>query len=594
MPDSRLVAYAKIIGTDFEFFMQTLSIIIGRTAAVSLTTEPSHLDVDLTGYDGIDTRHCTIMYNFDREMFELKVLSETHPVQVNDLLLKKSSRPHMLRSKDLVIVGDAHFYFLLPQGEVTHERSPHDLSKSNSMPRNPPLLKSKDMFVPSGSPHPRGLVPQQDYHRMGQPPVGYAQQSQQPPQHPRHPPLHAIHSQPPHGSYGNADLQPAPPTHRGDGENDGEGSAYSTHQQVQRQGSAYSNDEQQSPYPSYRTGPESRPPYSHPSQLHAHYGPSSQGGYQAYPSQRQPQGGSQSQTGSYNGSPLLRQSQYPPTSPQSRPVATMYSGIKPHPQQQQRPKQYAQKKKRKATGKNAEATPRKKKKEKMNKSKGQKDDCEREPLYGEEREIAETVGWSATNSADQSYASSAEEDIDSTTEDEGHVEAPVKQMKTKPQVQILPKKSTKKAGKGTSGDKADSEQQRIKSRAGATVTEKSESKGGAKKSSETKRKTKSKNVSTDKKRASESVKQPGTDSHKSPNLSPQTGTPTPTEAKASEPVYYDGDATPDNTIVQVAVAIKKSVDNGAGSECHAAETGQEAETKAARMATQDNQNADTS
>eukprot|EP01134_Creolimax_fragrantissima_P001692 CFRG1692T1 len=296
--DARLVAYAKIMGTDFEYFMQTLSIVIGRMLNQALSGEPSHLDVDLTGYEGVDARHCTIMYNFDSEGFELKCLSETYNVQVNDVIVNKTSKPYLLKSKDLVIVGEAKFYFLLPQGDINHDRSPHDLSKSNMAPRNPPLLKSKGGYegsqgaIAAQGPGGRIMPIHGDYrHRMS------LQQQHQP-----------------------YSLHPTPVS------KDINGSRVDVH-------TDQNQTDQQGMHGMYRSS-TGGPPLPPPRQFYRGQPPPPHMGQPVAPK------------GHYNGSPLAHQASYPPTSPQHSQRGRLPSS---HTHNQQ-PPPYRNAQKRRQTG----------------------------------------------------------------------------------------------------------------------------------------------------------------------------------------------------------------------------------------------------
>ena len=65
--------FAKLQGKDFEYYMQTYSIILGRNS------KKSTVDVDLSSLDGgmnISRHHARIVYDFARRRFALKVLGK--------------------------------------------------------------------------------------------------------------------------------------------------------------------------------------------------------------------------------------------------------------------------------------------------------------------------------------------------------------------------------------------------------------------------------------------------------------------------------------------------------------------------------------
>ncbi|XP_047325702.1 FHA domain-containing protein FHA2-like [Impatiens glandulifera] len=102
--------FAKLQGEDFEYFMQTYSIILGRNS------KKSTVDVDLSSLGGgmnISRNHARIFYDFQRRRFALEVLGK-NGCFVEGVLHLPGTPPVKLDSQDLLQIGDKEFYFLLP------------------------------------------------------------------------------------------------------------------------------------------------------------------------------------------------------------------------------------------------------------------------------------------------------------------------------------------------------------------------------------------------------------------------------------------------------------------------------------------------
>ncbi|RRT56500.1 hypothetical protein B296_00033149 [Ensete ventricosum] len=104
------VGFAKLQGEDFEYYMQTYSIILGRNSKTSA------VDVDLATLGGgmnISRHHARIFYDFPRRRFALEVLGKNGCL-VEGVLHVPGTPPIKLDSQDLLQMGDKQFYFLLP------------------------------------------------------------------------------------------------------------------------------------------------------------------------------------------------------------------------------------------------------------------------------------------------------------------------------------------------------------------------------------------------------------------------------------------------------------------------------------------------
>ncbi|CAK9182040.1 unnamed protein product [Ilex paraguariensis] len=102
--------FAKLQGEDFEYYMQTYSIVLGRNS------KKSTVDVDLSSLGGgmnISRHHARIFYDFQRRRFALDVLGK-NGCFVEGVLHLPGNPPVKLDSQDLLQIGDKEFYFLLP------------------------------------------------------------------------------------------------------------------------------------------------------------------------------------------------------------------------------------------------------------------------------------------------------------------------------------------------------------------------------------------------------------------------------------------------------------------------------------------------
>ncbi|XP_042488382.1 FHA domain-containing protein FHA2-like isoform X2 [Macadamia integrifolia] len=102
--------FAKLQGEDFEYYMQTYSIILGRNS------KKSTVDVDLSCLGGgmnISRHHARIFYDFQRKRFALEVIGK-NGCSVEGVLYLPGTPPVKLDSQDLLQIGDKKFYFLLP------------------------------------------------------------------------------------------------------------------------------------------------------------------------------------------------------------------------------------------------------------------------------------------------------------------------------------------------------------------------------------------------------------------------------------------------------------------------------------------------
>ncbi|KAH7439751.1 hypothetical protein KP509_04G074500 [Ceratopteris richardii] len=111
--------FAKLQGEDFEYYMQTYSIVLGRNS------KKSSVDVDLAGLGGgmnISRQHARIFYDFDTKRFALEVLGK-NGCHVQGNLYHPGTPPVKLDSQYLLQIGDKKFYFLLPVRSILRHAS---------------------------------------------------------------------------------------------------------------------------------------------------------------------------------------------------------------------------------------------------------------------------------------------------------------------------------------------------------------------------------------------------------------------------------------------------------------------------------------
>ncbi|KAL6662260.1 hypothetical protein ACP70R_000119 [Stipagrostis hirtigluma subsp. patula] len=124
------VGFAKLQGEGFEYYMQTYSIVLGRHsrrrdrraagAPAPPPPEDDDVDVDLGALGGgmnVSRRHARIFYDFARRRFALEVLGKNGCL-VEGVHHVPGDPPVKLDSQDLLQMGDAQFYFLLPSRSV--------------------------------------------------------------------------------------------------------------------------------------------------------------------------------------------------------------------------------------------------------------------------------------------------------------------------------------------------------------------------------------------------------------------------------------------------------------------------------------------
>jgi hypothetical protein len=138
------VGFAKLQGEDFEYYMQTYSIILGRHSRKKDDDTPDDVDVDLGILGGgmnVSRRHARIFYDFARRRFALEVLGK-NGCFVEGVLHVPGSPSVKLDSQDLLQMGETQFYFLLPSRSVFDTDSARRAAVPRLLP--PPLSDEEE------------------------------------------------------------------------------------------------------------------------------------------------------------------------------------------------------------------------------------------------------------------------------------------------------------------------------------------------------------------------------------------------------------------------------------------------------------------
>ncbi|XP_057437104.1 FHA domain-containing protein FHA2 isoform X2 [Lotus japonicus] len=138
--------FAKLQGEDFEYYMQTYSIVLGRNS------KKSTVDVDLSSLGGgmnISRHHARIFYDFARRRFALEVLGKNGCL-VEGVLHLPGNPPVKLDSQDLLQIGDKEFYFLLPVRSILGGSGGGSLAAPRHYPHQP-LAPHYNFHLPAGA-----------------------------------------------------------------------------------------------------------------------------------------------------------------------------------------------------------------------------------------------------------------------------------------------------------------------------------------------------------------------------------------------------------------------------------------------------------
>ncbi|KIL68254.1 hypothetical protein M378DRAFT_72467 [Amanita muscaria Koide BX008] len=171
----KISAYYSLVFPHFTFYVQTLSVTIGRRcapnphAASSSTAEPVHVDVDLGALKSVSRLHAKIEYDHDEDRFILVVIGR-NGAWVDGVWCASGTHTPLSECSQIQIASRV-FQFILPpppppedspspsshSSGATRHRSPsldiETISPPSSQPPNsPPLIEHK---LPSPPPEPR-------------------------------------------------------------------------------------------------------------------------------------------------------------------------------------------------------------------------------------------------------------------------------------------------------------------------------------------------------------------------------------------------------------------------------------------------------
>ena len=73
-----------------------------------------YVDVDLGHLRKVSRQHALIIFNFERECFEIKCLSRKYPVLLNREAINFTDEARPLKSGDIVAISSESFFFMLP------------------------------------------------------------------------------------------------------------------------------------------------------------------------------------------------------------------------------------------------------------------------------------------------------------------------------------------------------------------------------------------------------------------------------------------------------------------------------------------------
>lgn len=121
-PETSISAYAKLEFGHFSFFVQTLTLVIGRKAK-----RDDNVDVHLGMSKAISRVHAKIYYQFDAMSWEVEVLGRNGAF-VNEHYVEAGQTCH-LTDTDKLQIADTEFVFLLPEGAtLPQEKSPSGIA----------------------------------------------------------------------------------------------------------------------------------------------------------------------------------------------------------------------------------------------------------------------------------------------------------------------------------------------------------------------------------------------------------------------------------------------------------------------------------
>ncbi|TFK27011.1 hypothetical protein FA15DRAFT_666745 [Coprinopsis marcescibilis] len=151
-PQDKISAYYSLVFPHFTFYIQTLSISIGRrcapnpNAAGSSTIEQQVIDVDLGALKSVSRLHAKIEYDQDEDRFVLAVIGR-NGAWVDGVWAAAGTRAP-LGERSQIQIASRTFHFVLPPPPPPEDSpSPSSQSSSNNRPRSPSVEVEVDVDV---------------------------------------------------------------------------------------------------------------------------------------------------------------------------------------------------------------------------------------------------------------------------------------------------------------------------------------------------------------------------------------------------------------------------------------------------------------
>lgn len=120
-------AYAKLSGDNFVYYVQTMSVVLGRASKATGGESEGEPDVDLGRSKSISRKHATIKYNPRMEAFFIEPHGK-NGINVDLTFYERGSGPVRLNNWSRVQIANIGFWFILPQGDVTANTQPLTLA----------------------------------------------------------------------------------------------------------------------------------------------------------------------------------------------------------------------------------------------------------------------------------------------------------------------------------------------------------------------------------------------------------------------------------------------------------------------------------
>lgn len=128
------LAYAKLVTSDWSYFVRTTCITIGRqSAGRQQPSAPSAIPhVSVMSAKSMSRMHCKLFFDFKKEEWSFECIGRNSAVV--DGHLCESSKACPIRNGSSIQIGSLIIYFLLPEGMAREQ--PNRLQPSTALPRN--------------------------------------------------------------------------------------------------------------------------------------------------------------------------------------------------------------------------------------------------------------------------------------------------------------------------------------------------------------------------------------------------------------------------------------------------------------------------